>query len=73
MYLLWGFCDYDKACITRGKTQEQAYKHAQKSWQRGQTITFMNTLPIQAARLYDKNHAPGWLHRPPVWLTKENK
>jgi hypothetical protein len=69
MFLLWAFGDSVKTVITRGRTQEEAFIHASKNWNRGETITFYPFNPIWAGREYNKNHAPNWLNRPPYWLT----
>jgi hypothetical protein len=71
-YFLWTFFDSQKIVITRGRTQEEAFKHASRSWERGQTITLSDSNPIQGANLYSLNHSPGWLYRPPMWLQKNH-
>lgn len=70
---LWMFFDSKRIVITRGRTQEEAFQHASKNWQKGETISFANYLPIQSAELYNINHSPGWLKRPMVWLLLEDK
>lgn len=67
---LWMFYDSQRLVITRGRSQEEAFVHASKSWQRGQTVTFANFLPIKAAACYGLNHSPGWLNRAPEWLAR---
>lgn len=70
-YPLWGFFDSRIIVYTRGETQEQAYKHACKNWKRGQTISWLDTLPITAAKAYSTNHPFDWLNKAPKWLEKE--
>jgi hypothetical protein len=69
MFYLWTFGDSVRTVITRGRTQAEAFKHASKSWDRGEGITLYPFNPIWAGREYGKNHAEGWLNRPPYWLT----
>lgn len=67
---LWMFGDSNVNFITRGRTQEEAYFHICRNFERGQTITLYNYNLITSAEMYLQNHSPGWLHRPMVWLQK---
>lgn len=72
---LWGFSVHDGTLliVTRGRTQEEAARWAMRTpgLQRGETISYLGYLPIDSARLYSRNHAPGWLTRMPFWLVEE--
>lgn len=72
-YPLAMFSDSNIIVITRGRTIEEAFLHASKTWGRGQTITIHNSLPLKIGGIptpeyYGLNHAPGWLYRKPVYL-----
>lgn len=67
-YPLWGFSDSNVVIITRGETQDQAYKHAEKSFPRGATIAFDTQLPIDANIRYSENHPFDWLNQIPRYL-----
>jgi len=74
VFPLWGFSNGQYDIFTRGETQEQAWEHVKDGpWERGHTVFPLNTLPITAAKLYDQNHAPGWLYRPMYWLQKKEE
>lgn len=72
---LWHFSDGQISIITRGISEEQAMSYAAESpaFKRGVTIFPVNYLPIEAAELYNKNHAAGWLHRAPEWLQRQER
>jgi hypothetical protein len=70
-YPLWAFGDSRRTVITRGQTQEQAFQYAQRHWHRGETITLYDYVPLWAKKEYDRNHSPGWLHRPMKWLSEK--
>lgn len=68
---LWMFEDGQRLVTTRGRTQQEAWSHAQRTWPRGRTVVHCDYCLIDAARIYSINHAPGWLFRPPVWLQQQ--
>lgn len=68
IYRLFGFSNGKYIVITRGETQDQAYDHACKVFERGQTIAFLNYLPINSKLEYDKTHKFNWLHKTPIYL-----
>ena len=72
VFPLWGFDNGQTTIFTRGETQAQAWEYIKDGpWERGLTVTFLDSLPIVAVKLYDQNHAPDWLYRPMYWLVKK--
>lgn len=61
--------------LTRGEDMEQALEHASQSpnFRIGSTVSHCGFVPVNAARLYDSNHSPGWLHRPPEWVMRKQR
>lgn len=67
---LWGFHSPNKPeiCVfTRGRTCEEAWEYIQHSSYKWLNVP-CDSLHCGVAKLYDQNHEPGWLTRPPVWL-----
>ena len=76
IFRLFGFSDGKITVITRGVTEAQALEYATRpdgAFRRGVTVFPLNHLPINASRLYDINHEPGWLYRAPLWLRKKEQ
>ncbi len=69
-YPLFGFEDSRTIAISRGRNSHDVLNHIMKDFPRGSTIAEMIALPINAGRLYDKNHSPEWLNRIPDYLHK---
>lgn len=69
IYPLWAFTDGTTLVITRGSTEDVAMTQVMRTtpaFRKGVTI-YPTVLPLYAAQLYNSNHAPGWLHRCPVY------
>lgn len=75
IFPLWGFDNGRVTIFTRGETQEQAWEYVKDhpAWERGETVAFLQSLPTTTAKIYDNNHAPGWLYRPMYWLQKKEE
>jgi len=70
VFPLWGFEGKSGWLVTRGRTSEEAWENMQHAFPRGETVIASTHLPIDCNKLYDQNHRPGWLTRPPVWLLR---
>ena len=67
---LWAFWVGREIILTRGRTQEEAARHAIKSVPRGSGMCYANYCPINGADLYSTNHPFDWLNTPPRHLNQ---
>ena len=69
-YPLWGFISIKehKWVTTRGRTYQEAWIFASRSFKHPDQVYLRKSLPIDSAKLYDVSHPFDWLHTPPLWL-----
>jgi len=74
IFPLWGFYsdkegDKPKIIITRGRTEDEAWRHAKKCFSFPNRVRALVALNIQSKERYSENHQGyDWLHTPPLWL-----
>lgn len=71
IYPLVGITDGDTVVISRGRDNNDVLNDVSNCFPRGTSIWVMDSLPINAAELYSKNHDPGWLKRVPNYLIEK--
>lgn len=67
-YLLWSFKVKGDVLSARGPTQQHALDYIKSLLPEGGWAVPMRHNFFLLSQLYSRNHAPGWLHRPPDYL-----
>lgn len=71
VYPLWGFVCDRGLIFTRGRTSEEAWEYVRHDFYLNEHVAECDSLPTRCLELYNVNHKPGWLTRPPVWLLRQ--
>lgn len=74
-FRLYAFSDGRSTVISRGTDQNMVseYLQVKNVFPRGVGFFEVPFLPLNAAKLYERDHQKGWLHRPPRWLSEKRR